>query len=796
MPLFPISLIRLSGLPSDFLQFETEAIFEIEALLNDAEKQKEQAKTKLVKLLEVHHSSTHDYKFKAKLTTHLNHIKRKGSIKRPKSLLQHLKGKSKADLQSAFDYFEQAKLTTQSSLIESRQAFSGLIEKALIVLLDKMSKANSIMEHLCLIAPDLKPRIASLVDSPWPLNKKKRQTLLFLLKTFTRVSRKSSPFGAFGPLAWIGRLSPPSIITQYNQWIHLLIRKYMKEKYFKQLRFISNPGIHRSGDAYIFPQVKSRLETIHNLEQQDILNLLLSKLETQSLSYEMLIDELVDLSGADKSAISSFLDQLIELNFLIIDWPISSNEKEWLHAWNREAGKFDDNLLRLTAALLKIRTNEKRSFEQKQNDAFQLLKAFFPEKFHDDIPDKKSLLFSDVFLEGEAKPGLDSFADFELSINCLQSICNGLFPNAELASIELFYEEQKDDELPILEFHEKYHQNKPYDLSALFQESERKQKEFLEGLMVEQGSNDQLIIEEASLVKIANSYTATKNQGALIQKNGTSHYLTSLFSAGGKMFSRFLSEEDNDLVEKIAYFNNPKDELVAEIIAENYYSVNLHPPLTKYKIQWHERPKEYDLLLSELVVSRVAGQLQLWSLDAQKKVVPLNYGFEALERRSPLFQTLTAFGPQNININPLRQLLRKHYLDKNASNSWPRITLDNGLVILRKGWIFLEEELPQAKTLELDDWMYLRKWQSNKGLPDQIYLKLVKDDANEENGDHSKPQYFDFRNPLFILLWKSILSQSYDSVFIEEVYPIQDQNMYHHDDRIQEWVIEFLPRGE
>ncbi len=262
----------------------------------------------------------------------------------------------------------------------------------------------------------------------------------------------------------------------------------------------------------------------------------------------------------------------------------------------------------------------------------------------------------------------------------------------------------------------------------------------------------------------------------------------------GKYFSRFLyllpEEVTRDLQDRSRTLTGDD---VAEILGDQSFNANLHPPLLPKEISYptgETGASEAQVPSSELAVGPEpddAGAVALFHAPTGRRIHPVDLGFLNPRMRPPLFQLLSRFTP------PGRFFLKLSD-DPDPENPpevpvlvRPRVTYRGRLVLARRRWTLSPASFPERRDHETDAEYFLRVQRVRRvvGWPREAYVR-VRPRFPQKAGDETKnapirrhlhkPQYVDFHNPLLVDLFGRSTENLPDyRVHLEECLPGRGQ---------------------
>ena len=135
------------------------------------------------------------------------------------------------------------------------------------------------------------------------------------------------------------------------------------------------------------------------------------------------------------------------------------------------------------------------------------------------------------------------------------------------------------------------------------------------------------------------------------------------------MFGRFLSLFPSEIASSIRSRNERLQDkaLWVENTDNTFFNANLHPPLLKYEItlpaSQNQLARKERLALEDMLVilDDKKQNLQLEHRETQQKISMFDFGFEATDNRSPLFQFLAAFSLAGVEHRSFNNLVNDNF---------------------------------------------------------------------------------------------------------------------------------------
>ena len=298
--------------------------------------------------------------------------------------------------------------------------------------------------------------------------------------------------------------------------------------------------------------------------------------------------------------------------------------------------------------------------------------------------------------------------------------------------------------------------------------------------------------------EINQSYSLNST-GYLLQPFIKGNELMAYLHAGsigyGRLWGRFLTGFP-DLVTVALQKRNQtiqNDSILMELTDDSHNNASLHLPLTDAAFEIpggrfvsEEKFQKIGIEDIEIRWQENRQELEFWSIQYQRKIIPINLGLEAVQFRSPLLQILHSFSPSSpsfANLINWIKLPRHSILSKSFIT--PRLVFENRIVLKRKRWVISKVDLLSKNAGESDFEFYIRlnNWRDEIDLPrrafltihDRSFQKSIHEDEIEIQREWMKPQFIDFENPFMVRYFLNACKKVPYKLVIEEVLPNSSQ---------------------
>jgi hypothetical protein len=318
------------------------------------------------------------------------------------------------------------------------------------------------------------------------------------------------------------------------------------------------------------------------------------------------------------------------------------------------------------------------------------------------------------------------------------------------------------------------------------------------------------------------------------QQNAPSRFVVrNGFGEGfGKFFSRFLHLLPDEITADLRSANQSSETvMLAEICGDANFNANLHPPLMDWEIGYptgEAGVAGQQIAAADIVVERHAKDsfaLTLYHSAVGRRVIPVDLGILNPDGRPALYQLLSRFTPAchiSIPLSPFEVGTATNVPLQDARTSAtnppsapvelrrsayrPRVVFNNGVVLARRTWYVLSDDIPTRGPEEKPHRFFARinRWRREIGIPREAFMRMwprqsaapvdsaagaagasreesirerVADTAAKPVADRgsknlSKPQYIDFESPLVLNMFEHAVTElPLATVVFEEYYP-------------------------
>jgi lantibiotic biosynthesis dehydratase-like protein len=693
------------------------------------------------------------------------------------------------------------------------------------------------------------------------VNKKILQTERTLLQYLSRAASKTSPFSSFTKVGIIDFKNElryeAKRKVRLNNSLFALLRDALVHypPFYKQLRIRLNPAIIKSFDGseadsiteWKFLLNTKNIESIQHLENSGLIKFVIESLSNDKadFTYSSFVEMLSENVESDSASLEQFLSQLINYGLIEWNWPFSGLDPYWPFKLENLLISYsmDDLLVELQQSLIEVKAwmkhfekgdfNLRKEVQRKAFDRLQYiaekflevtslkeveqeatsdhLKNIFAVKFN---LTKEQIFYEDVSQDAESD---FSKSDFEVIAEELEQLTNLLNPFYYNSNKEKYFTFFKSNypsgKVDLLSFYEDYFRN-PIDVAPIIDQEEiNKRKDYLVELM-EKGNWKNLdhFHLDLSVFPVLEKKVIDQHisKAAFLQlyktEETTKAFIDTAFMGYGKMFGRFLHLFPKELTAIIRKNNEEinNNTLWVENVDASIYNPNVHPSFLSWELKMpgsqNNLPKNNQISITDLEIRMDSKLSSLFLFDKKrnKRVVIFDFGFEALENRSPMYQLLATFNYKLVGPDILTDILdnRLTQKDKEGIIHRPRISVGNHLIIRRRGWGIPKSILPLKLNAESHASYFLRlnQWRRSLLIPKKVFITINTSDfeTNKQprsKSDDYKPQFIDFDSPLLIQLFAKLITKTKSYLKIEEMLPEPTE---HFGDKENRFVCEYL----
>ena len=642
------------------------------------------------------------------------------------------------------------------------------------------------------------------------LNKKDRRLVNSTLKYLTRSVTKTTPFSSFNTIELFGQRDKEVSFSEFqlnNVFFYYLKKKLLSDSVFKnELCIKLNPSIKEDKHGYTYFINKENNESFKRIDKVAVLDFLKDQLSVELLTYNTLVNRLAKATESEVTTTVQFVDQLITEGYMILNYPVHQNNKNWL----TELSSFIDkkglkqhsemylqlvNILNESEAVITdLNSNYEIDFRQNRITLlYDSIKRFFTTYRFDQEFFKKvtpqDLFYEDRFEQSNAPLLSKQQEDLANILSDLNTKINSIPYKKELHKYLIGHLNiKRRTRISLLDFYEKYYLKYHPDFvldPLMINEFNNKTAQLLESLNEENGDSfdiDKLFPQTDKV----NDITAFGAYIQTINKQNEKYVLNGFTRGDYQIKARFLNGTDDATIKKIKTDLKAKygDTKLIEIKDASLHNTNNFPPITDHAlaVDFEDSCNNHyqSINISDIFVETDGTTLKLVN-DKGNTIKFLNSSLEGLTRRSKFTQFLDLFDPfdntgYSIFLENLRQYYRSKLIDEGQNVVvCPRIQFFNKIVIKRKTWyvkVAALAKLITANTQDMHDCYYhLYKWIKMNKLPSEAFIKISSRKQGKDYDDHYKPQYIDFTSPVCILLLKSLINKAADVIEIAEMLP-------------------------
>lgn len=659
--------------------------------------------------------------------------------------------------------------------------------------------------------------------------KKEKQTARSAAQYVYRTATKTSPFSHFTTLELLSledgifgksKVKLSSSVIEYNGILLRKIKALLLENIdlSRQLKVKLNPSIQYEQEEILFLKNENNIDTLQRLEQSDILELVGRNLREDGIYFWQLILELEKEVDAEAEELEDYLLQIIETGYLEWVWDFKDSGFDWekeVHDWLSRLPDFEGkekwmNLFeKLNLSKKVYLLGDTKTRKLIQNDLKENLEKIGIQQVQSEL-----IFFEDVRSSSDSQIAEKEITPVVASLNALLNTLEPLTFDEIKAQIKRVWENKfsKKDSIPFLLFYEEFYKTDFSEIS-FYNKNQTELIDFLKsnlkGLAHYKGEND-LNFSSEDLQKFFKKTSNRPDQSysGLFQfyKSGDQWkaIINGLTPGYGKLFGRFLPLFDKEITRELQNWNEDLqgEKMWLENIDTSYFNANFHPPLLKNEIQspngLQKLKKDFQISISDIEVQwdeKQQSPILIFSKN-KEEISIFDFGFEHPSNRSPLFQLLNGYSLPKATFRIFVNFVNEIFAikDKNEIISFPRISIDNRLILQRKRQQLPKSFFPKKEKQEAEATYFLRiqQWKKDRNLPRFIFVKPIfnpNDKVEDFNRDFYKPQFIDLNSPLAIKLLQRIVEKHQGAINLEEMLPQPSQVGYSN--KVREEVIQW-----
>ena len=323
------------------------------------------------------------------------------------------------------------------------------------------------------------------------LNKHNEQIERGLLRYFTRMAMKATPFGSFcaivpgsitdnkssngngKPLFFSRDPQIKTGIVLLNKNIFGILSQYIKsrQEIRKWLALELNPTIVTENNSLKYLTSLGGKEIFQRLQYNPAIEIIVEKLNAnENVIFNELVGILADCEEIDSSheEVEQYLDKLIQIGFIHLKLNVPEQEVEWDSRLSRTLEKIDDEHANKIVLLLKSLREKVEEYKRAEIERRAIILRELSEVINEtftslglasNLIDDKPILYEDstsdtaAFLSGDRlNSSINDLSDF---IRITNKLC---YPRAQKATMRHFYNQFYKDKqtVPLLTFYEDF----------------------------------------------------------------------------------------------------------------------------------------------------------------------------------------------------------------------------------------------------------------------------------------------------------------------------------------------------
>ncbi len=674
-------------------------------------------------------------------------------------------------------------------------------------------------------------------------NKKAHQTELGLTQYVSRCLTKTSPFSTFNAITCYKKdatdYTPYSPLRKGSVQINATILYYVKQilsncKLTRNCIEIKlNSNLVKKEGNYHYLQNKKNNEYFKKITATEFLSFLITDISRTRGGLSDIVNRGIKVVDTDKKTLTIYLLSLINEGILEWDIPVYASDISWptkLISYIRDL-KSSSITIELIDIIDRLNNRRKKialsnSFERLRliKENYELWNDFFSRNNKDSksVISEKNLYYEDY----AHTPSNILPIEF---INKIKSELNG-FSNSfskeearKLNTLEVTeyfkFKYIKEDAIPVLQFYKDYYSEYKKELLLMEENGTRvftspffgafsksnslKKTELLRKNITRilQDGNNTFAFDKAHIKekKITRKNSALSIYFQIVKKGEQPLIvINDIKNSMAMTASRFLHMYPKEVTEKLKtlIIDLFPDGMNASITDASAFNVNIFPNLTPYYIKTPNNQnsgiESKEILLNDLFFKVENNMLCI--INEEKKLVnTFNFSLENIQYKSELFQLLNSLSPAIIfnQKDIINEAVNQIYLQRQKESDimvLPRIYYGTHIVMQRKTWLVNKIDLPKITKDEWEYFINVNEFIKKHSIPSEVFVTISKQSLKPKDDSH-KPQYINFKSPVFVKLFMKLTLKIDKRLKIVEMLPNSEHIKDLGEDKVREYTI-------
>jgi hypothetical protein len=749
-----------------------------------------------------------------------------------------IKNSEKLTTDLCLHFLIQQRTSRLRECIESR--YNHVIHQS-ITYIKEISDSYFLKNGLLFSSRDMLDTLENLRNGNLPTIKKQLTGTLSLLKYMTRSAAKTSPFSSFNGVFLLQqddkfyraeRVVNLGSHVSINNIIFELCKNMLlfDAPVRRHLQVLPNTTLNAQRDQLTFFRNDNNKEFFCNVNSVQLVDFIIEYLKLERLTtYADLCERIKDETGEASHRIADYVDQLIDAGIIKLHLPASIKDKNW-------AGKlvsFLDSLISknykskvISCVSVALRTLLKSIDVLKNTSdvnvrkstidgAFNVVKECMGWEQHRNAKNKtfleklsaENIFYEDLTTDNVQPVDVSNLGQALSSVSELLGHLQCATRKASLRKqIALKLERTYYGKaIPLLSYYreqvsaitsdDEAHDDHLHTLGVIWNPFFKELPKVVHNVEVDISAfvSKRLLHPEFNcdlFAQIAN----IDGQGTLIINN--------LLTGVATNISRFINLYPSDhIVNRIKQALNStyKTSMLADLTDASLHNTNTFPAITDHIIDASGGVTKCkcNIPLTDLWITSDKDQHAILINAAGKRVVPIDFSMESIERKSGLMKFIDIFGPGNSEstfsfLDTYENLVLEHLnFESKQIAVVPRLKYTDNVIVSRRKWFikadFLDRLLNQS-ALSSESFVGFHLWRKKNGVPVHIFVR-----TNVKTHKRSKPQYINLTAPLMFMLFRNMVAKCNAAAIIElsEMLPTpdqltQDKNGKHH---VMEYII-------